>query len=54
VGVLTGQALIRYLSSHGTTLDRWLLPAEENAGAATRRGGGASVPLLLVARLPAF
>lgn len=54
VGILTGQALIRYLHSHNTTLDKWLLPEEDEPAVAGKPRGRTPVPLFLVWRVPAF
>lgn len=52
IGVLTGWALIRYLYSHDTQLDKWLLPgedAEPQPLPAARAGG---TPLVFVWSIP--
>ena len=47
IGYLTGHALIRYLYSHNTTLDDWLLPGERKASAEK-----SSAPIYLVWSYP--
>jgi membrane-associated phospholipid phosphatase len=54
VGVLTGAALIRYVYSHHTTLDEWLLPAAEPSGSAVALRRAAGLPLRISLSYPAF
>lgn len=52
IGVLTGSALIRYLYSHNSTLDDWLLPDKEVPAPQGAARALESIPLVFVWSYP--
>jgi membrane-associated phospholipid phosphatase len=52
VGVLTGWALIRYLYSHDTQLDKWLLPGGDAQPAPQAAANRSGPPLMFVWSIP--
>jgi membrane-associated phospholipid phosphatase len=54
VGILTGQALIRYIYSHNTTLDDWLLPEDDDERSGTASSKGKGAPIVFMWSVPAF